>query len=112
MKLAMKLAVVAVLLTLAVAAFAGNTANITLYNDSVLNGAKLKAGDYKVTIEGSGPEVKVTFSQGGQKVTAPGTLAQAATRPNSDSVVLSKGTDGLLITELHLTTLKNNYVKF
>jgi hypothetical protein len=51
-------------LLLASAAFAANKANLQLQNPTVVNGTKLKPGDYKIQWEGSGPNVEVSIMQG------------------------------------------------
>jgi hypothetical protein len=112
MKSVLKLGVIGLVLILAVSAFAGNTGSLRLTNDSTVNGAKLTAGDYKVTVDGNGPEVKVTFAQGKTvKATVNGTLAEGTVAPEFSSIVTSKTSDGLAINELHLAKMKG-YVTF
>ena len=45
-------------------AFAATKANLSLQNPTVINGTKLKAGDYKLQWEGSGPNVELSIMQG------------------------------------------------
>lgn len=112
MKSIMKLSVIALVLILAVSAFAGNSASLRLNNDSIVNGTKLAAGEYKVTVDGTGPAVKVIFSQGkAVKATVDGTLAQDSDAPEFSSVVTSKTADGVAINELRLAKMKG-YIKF
>jgi hypothetical protein len=49
---------------LASSAFAATKANLSLQNPTVINGTKLKAGDYKLQWEGSGPNVELSIMQG------------------------------------------------
>jgi hypothetical protein len=49
---------------LASSAFAATKANLSLQNATVINGTKLKAGDYKLQWEGSGPNVELSIMQG------------------------------------------------
>jgi hypothetical protein len=53
-------------LLLASSAFAGNTnkADLHLNNPTLVNGTKLKAGDYRLEWEGTGPSVDVSIKQG------------------------------------------------
>lgn len=112
MKSVMKLVVVALVLMLAVSAFAGNSGTLRLASDSSVNGAKLTAGDYKVTVDGNGPDVKVIFVQDGKvKATVSGTLAEGTVAPEFSSVVTSKAADGVKVNELRLAKMKS-FVKF
>jgi len=112
MKSTMKLGVFALILILAVSAFAGNSAVLRLTSDSVVSGTKLAAGEYKVTVDGNGPEVKVIFAQEGKvKATVNGTLASDGVAPEFSSVVATKSSDGLAINELRLAKMKG-YIKF
>ena len=51
-------------LLLASSAFATTKASLTLQNPTTINGAKLKAGEYKLQWDGSGPNVEVSIMQG------------------------------------------------
>jgi uncharacterized protein YfaP (DUF2135 family) len=112
MKSIMKLAVVALVVILAVSAFAGNIGNLRLNNDTTVSGTKLAAGEYKVTVDGTGPEVKVIFAQDGKvKATVSGKLATEAAAPEYSSVVINKAGDKAAVTELRLAKMKG-VVKF
>lgn len=112
MKSLMKVAVVTLVLTLAVMAFAGNTATLRLNNDADVSGTKLTAGEYKVTVDGTGPDVKVTFSQNGKvKATIPATFSEEKIAPEFSSVTTTKTADGVKVNELRLAKLKG-IVKF
>ena len=49
---------------LASSAFAATKANLTLVNPASVNGTKLKAGEYKLEWEGTGPDVQVSIMHG------------------------------------------------
>jgi len=51
-------------LLLASNAFAASKASLSLQSPATINGTKLKAGDYKLEWEGSGPSVEVSIMQG------------------------------------------------
>lgn len=51
-------------LLLASSAFAATKASLTLQHPTTINGTKLKAGDYKLQWDGSGPNVEVSIMQG------------------------------------------------
>jgi hypothetical protein len=51
-------------LVLASSAFATTKGNLQLTNPVTVNGTELKAGDYKVQWEGSGPNVEVSILKG------------------------------------------------
>lgn len=51
-------------LLLASSAFAATKASMTLISPASINGTKLKAGDYKLEWEGTGPAVEVSIMQG------------------------------------------------
>ena len=59
-----KSVVMGLALLLAGSAFAATKANLSLQNPTVINGTKLKAGDYKLQWEGSGPNVELSIMQG------------------------------------------------
>ncbi len=112
MKSIMKVAVVTLVLTMAVLAFAGNTGTLRLNYDSNFAGTKLTAGEYKVTVDGTGPEVKVIFAQDGKvKATVAGKLTEDKVAPEFSSVLTSKTSDGVKVNELHLAKMKG-FVKF
>ena len=64
MKPLAKVLVTVILVSMAcAAAFAGDTqnVNVTLSRNFTVNGAQLKAGEYKVVVERNGADAKVTF---------------------------------------------------
>jgi hypothetical protein len=80
-------------LLLASSAFAGTKASLSLLDATTINGTKLKAGDYKLQWEGSGPNVEVSIMQGKTvfaKVPAK-VVDLSAPAPNSAAVVQHNG---------------------
>jgi hypothetical protein len=51
-------------LLLTSSALAATKASLTLQNPTIINGTKLKPGDYKLQWDGSGPNVEVSIMQG------------------------------------------------
>ena len=80
-----KLVVSIALAGLAIASAAQH--RVTLFEESVLNGATLKPGDYKLVIDGG----KATLSRGKQSVEAPVTLQKGDAKFASTSVRYSGG---------------------
>lgn len=56
--------VVGLVLLLASSAFAATKATVNLLSPASVNGTKLKAGEYKLEWDGSGPNVEVSIMQG------------------------------------------------
>ena len=82
-------------LTLASTAFAASKANLTLNNPTSINGTKLKAGDYKLEWDGSGPNVEVSILQGKKVVTkVPAKVIDLDKAPNNDAALLKQNGDG------------------
>jgi hypothetical protein len=87
--------VVGLALTLASSAFAASKANLTLNNPTNINGTKLKAGDYKLEWDGSGPNVEVSIMQG-KKVVAkvPAKVVDLNQSSASNAALLKQNSDG------------------
>jgi hypothetical protein len=87
--------VVGLALTLASSAFAASKANLTLNNPTSINGTKLKAGDYKLEWDGSGPNVEVSIMQG-KKVVAkvPAKVVDLNQSSASNAALLKQNSDG------------------
>jgi hypothetical protein len=82
-------------LLLASSAFAGTKANLQLSNPVTLNGTTLKAGDYKVQWEGSGPNVEVSILKGKNVVAkVPAHVVELQTAASSDAAVTRKNDSG------------------
>jgi len=61
---ATKSLVMGLALLLASSAFAATKAQLQLQSSATVNGTKLKAGDYKLLWDGTGPNVEVSIMQG------------------------------------------------
>ena len=87
--------VVGLALVLASSAFAASKANLTLNNPTSINGTKLKAGDYKLEWDGSGPNVEVSIVQG-KKVVAkvPAKVVDLDKASANDAALLKQDGDG------------------
>jgi len=80
---------------LASSAFAATKANLTLNHPTTVNGTTLKAGDYKVEWEGSGPEVQVSFIRGKNVVAkAQAKLVDLQSNAPNDAAVVKTNGDG------------------
>lgn len=87
--------VVGLALTLASSAFAASKANLTLNNPTSINGTQLKAGDYKLEWDGSGPNVEVSIMQGKKVVTkVPAKIVDLDKAPSNDAALLKQNGDG------------------
>jgi hypothetical protein len=82
-------------LTLASSAFAASKANLTLNNPTSINGTSLKAGEYKLQWDGSGPNVEVSIMQG-KKVIAkvPAKVVDLNQSSANDAALLKQNSDG------------------
>jgi hypothetical protein len=87
--------VVGLALTLASSAFAASKANLTLNNPTSINGTSLKAGEYKLQWDGSGPNVEVSIMQG-KKVIAkvPAKVVDLNQSSANDAALLKQNSDG------------------
>jgi hypothetical protein len=82
-------------LLLASSAFAASKGHLTLQSPTSVNGTHLKAGDYKLQWEGTGPEVQVSIMQGKKVLaTVPATIVELKSPAQNDSAVVSNNTDG------------------
>lgn len=82
-------------LLLATSAFATTKAQLHLQNPTSVNGTQLKAGDYKLQWDGTGPNVEVSILQGKNVVTK--TTAKLVDLPSpsaNDAAVVKKNDDG------------------
>ena len=85
-------------------AAAAETHRVTLYQESIVNGTALKAGDYKMTLEDS----KVVIAKGKQKVEAPVTVEAAESKFDATSVRYANGDGKYRVKEIRIggTTTK------
>jgi hypothetical protein len=90
-----KIAVLAFALLLSTSLFAATSGSMKLTQPVQLNGTQIKPGDYKVTWEGTGPEVKVSILKGKEVVaTASAHVKELDKNGASDATVLQKNSDG------------------
>ncbi|HEY3975411.1 MAG TPA: hypothetical protein VGM18_20595 [Candidatus Sulfotelmatobacter sp.] len=91
----MKNLVMGLALLLASSAFAATKANVTLLNPATINGAKLKAGDYKLQWEGSGPNVEVSIMQGKTVLAkVPAKVVDLSSPARNSAVTVKRNDDG------------------
>lgn len=82
-------------LLLASSAFAGTKANLELQSTTTVNGTKLKAGDYKLQWEGTGPNVELSIMQGKNVITkVSARLIDLPSPAGSDAAVVNHNNDG------------------
>lgn len=82
-------------LILASGAFAATKASLSLSNPVVVNGTTLKAGDYKLQWDGSGPDVELNIMQGKKVVAkAPAHLVNLDNVAENSAAVTRKSDDG------------------
>lgn len=90
-----KSAVMGLALLFASSAFAASKANMTLNHATTVNGTQLKAGDYKLEWEGSGPEVQLSIVQGKNVIAkVPAKIVELNSKASNDSAVLKSNSDG------------------
>jgi len=82
-------------LVLATSAFAATKASLTLAHPTTVNGITLKAGDYKLEWDGSGPEVEVSIVKGKTVVAkVPAKVVDLSSPTRDDEAVISQNSDG------------------
>jgi hypothetical protein len=82
-------------LLLSTSLFAATAGSMKLNQPVQLNGTQIKAGEYKVTWEGTGPEVTVSVLKGKEVVAKTSAhLKELAKNGDSDATVLQKNSDG------------------
>jgi hypothetical protein len=80
---------------LAASAFAANKASVELAEPATVGGTHLKAGDYTVKWEGSGPGVELSIMQGKKVMaTTPAEVVSVDRAPEQSSVVARHNQDG------------------
>jgi len=90
-----KSAVMCLALLLASSAFAASKANLTLNHPTTVNGTQLKAGDYKLEWEGSGPDVQLSIVQGKNVVAkVPAKVVELNNKAANDAAVLKDNGNG------------------
>ena len=87
--------VMGLVLLLAGSAFAASKASLTLNHETTVNGTKLKAGDYKLQWDGSGPDVEVSIVQGKNVLAkVPAKLVDLNSNAANDAAVIKNNSDG------------------
>jgi hypothetical protein len=82
-------------LLLASSAFAGTKASLQLNNPVTVNGTTLKAGDYKLLWEGTGPNVELSILQGKNVVAKTAAhVVELQTPAANDAAVTRKNDSG------------------
>ncbi len=90
-----KIIVLSFALLLTTSLFAATTGSMSVTEPVQLNGTQLKPGDYKVTWEGTGPEVTVSIMKGHEVLAK--TVAHVKEldkNSSSNAVLLQKNSDG------------------
>jgi hypothetical protein len=80
-------------LLLASSAFAGTKADLVLQNPTTINGTKLKAGEYKLQWDGTGPNVEVSILQGKTVVAKVPAKVIDLKAPSQNSAAVVKSND-------------------
>lgn len=107
MKSISKVIILALVVFLAVSAFAAGSSNITITKDVTVSGTKLTPGEYKVSVDGTGSDVKVTFAQGKKVVaTATGKMVEGQVAPEFSAVVTENVNGTFQVTELRVAKMK------
>ncbi len=110
MKSILKVLIFAVAITMCLSAFAATSGDVTLRSEATLGTTKLPAGTYKVTVDGKGTDVKITFTQGKKVIaTATGTLQESKTAPEFSAVV-TDAKNGNNISEVRVAKVKGSIV--
>jgi hypothetical protein len=77
---------------LASSAFAATKANLHLTDQTNINGTTLKAGDYKLAWDGTGPNVEVSIMQGKTVLTkVPGKVVDLQSPAVNDAAIVTNG---------------------
>jgi hypothetical protein len=90
-----KSVVMGLALMLASSAFAATKASLNLQHPTIINGTKLKAGDYKLEWDGSGPNVEVSIIQGKNVLTkVPAKVVDLSSPSQNSAAVVTLNSDG------------------
>jgi hypothetical protein len=101
-KSTVRLALLALALTLAVSAFAKpRSAGIVLYQDATLNGTTIPAGEYTVKYDVDGSNAQVKIMKGSHEIaTANGQVKTLTKAPGSNQVILDTSSNSRSISEI------------
>jgi hypothetical protein len=76
-------------------AFAANKGSLTLVNPASINGTQLKAGDYKLQWDGTGPAVEVSIMKGNTVVAkVPGKVVDLSAPAQNNAAIVQKSDSG------------------
>ena len=76
-------------------AFAANKGSLTLVNPTTINGTQLKAGDYKLQWDGTGPAVEVSIMKGNTVVAkVPGKVVDLSAPAQNNAAIVQKSDSG------------------
>jgi hypothetical protein len=82
-------------LLLASSAFAASKGSLQLSSPTTVNGTPLKAGEYKVEWEGSGPAVELSIKQGKNVIAkVPARVVDLSNAAANDAAVIHRNNDG------------------
>jgi hypothetical protein len=82
-------------LLLASSAFAATKGSLTLLNAATVNGTQLKAGDYKLEWEGTGPNVELSIMQGKTVVAkVPAKVVDLTSAARDNAAVVNRSDNG------------------
>jgi len=82
-------------LLLASSAFAATKADLILQSPTTINGTKLKAGEYKLQWDGSGPNVEVSITQGKNVIAkVPAKVVDLKSPSQNNAAVVKTNDDG------------------
>ena len=80
---------------LASSAFAASKANLNLQNPTTINGTKLKAGEYKLEWDGTGPNVELSIRQGKNVLAkVPAKIVDLNSAASDDAALVTRRDDG------------------
>ena len=80
---------------LASSAFAATKASVVLQNPTTIQGTKLKAGEYKLQWDGTGPNVEVSIMQGKTVLAkVPAKLVDLSLPAQNNAAVVKRNDDG------------------
>jgi hypothetical protein len=80
---------------LASSAFASSKANLNLNSPTIVNGTKLKPGEYKLQWDGTGPDVQVSIMQGKNVIAkTAGKVVDLSAPAQNTAAVIRRNDDG------------------
>ena len=86
-----KIAALSLALLMSTSLFAASSGSLNLTQPVQLNGTEIKPGDYKVTWEGTGPDVSVNIMKGKEVVAkAPAHIKDLGSKFSANAAVLQK----------------------